>query len=228
MHPSEWVNPPACDASTVGLKVHNINDGETWECTYDPVFGDYFWEPIGPEADTTDGVAWDTNNNTWIAPDGITHRTTSRVEFIKSVVKSGTDTFTRKPAASAFSEPAGFTAVYSQLWAWNGASWSLCRDGGWFYSKAAGAALAHTWEWGLAPCGYVWYQNTGWVANWNGSAWEVSPSAPSYGTAAGYTAYVGITCGCVFDPPPVGSPLPAPISTPSVQAPSEVPLIPPP
>jgi hypothetical protein len=86
MHPSEWVNPPACDASTVGLKVHNINDGETWACTYDPVFGDYFWEPIGPEADTTDGVAWDTNNNTWVAPDGVTHRTTSRVEFIKSVV----------------------------------------------------------------------------------------------------------------------------------------------
>lgn len=207
-------------------------DGERWICNYDPDFDDYFWEPAAPTtADPlTDGIVWDTKDNRWAAPDGITHRTTARVEFIQSTVRTGVDTYTRQPVTSPLTEPAGDIGVFSYLDAWNGAQWSLCETSGWAYSAAAQSFYAKTFNWGLGPCGYVWYANVGFVAHWDAatSSWQVSPQANSSGATAQYagtTAYAGAGFGAVLDPPPAGAQPAAPTSPPP-RAPSPPPPVP--
>lgn len=192
---------PECNYLTRGVTVR-MPDGERWTCKYDPEFNDYFWEPIEPDIndDPLGGVSWNTAGNTWTASDGVTHRATSRVEFITDTLYTGADTFVRNPQTSRLTLPAGDIAVYSDLYAWNGVSWSRCRSSGWAYSTSSSHFLARTFSWGLAPCGYVWYASVDFVAHRDAASaqWLVSPARNSSGPGtqtAGVGGYLGVVNG---------------------------------
>jgi hypothetical protein len=189
-----------CTADNVNT-VLVLPDGERWQCLYDPDFDDYFWEPRVSPTTPTDGVAW--RNSTWTAADGITERTTSRVEWVKGVLYTGTDTFIRQPSTSPLTMPSGWIGVYSKLYVHDGTKWTSCRDSGWNYSSVASPHLVHTFNWGTAPCGAQWYTSLSWAAHWNSSSssWMVSQQIDPTQPGGHYTGATAVN-GRVFDPRP--------------------------
>jgi hypothetical protein len=154
-------------------------DGEKWVGKWDDELQDCFWEPmVVVDKAAHHAVSW--KDGIWTAGDGISHRATSRTEWIDNVLYSGTDTFVRQPLTSGLSRPAGEIAVFSRLLVWNDSltSWTVCRQGGWIYSSATSDFLARTFNWGPAPCGVKFYTAIGWAAHWNSytSRWVVSPA----------------------------------------------------
>jgi hypothetical protein len=202
MHPSESpnANEPEfqCNAANENGSVL-LSDGEQWICKYDPVADDYFWEPL-PTQFPGDGTAYRETRVT--APDGVTFRITSRIEWINHILYSGVDVFSRKPLTSPFVEPAGWVGVYARTWAWNGSAWSICREGPWVSTTSASDRVAHTFNLGTAPCGAQWYMTHAYIERWHPetTSWIIENSGAPVSTVNGTNLGAAVN-GQVWDAP---------------------------
>jgi hypothetical protein len=199
-HPDNFGIRPCTSQDVLDGRTVLLPDGQRWHCEGDATYGGYWWVPgIFPWPEGPDAIAY--KKQKWTAPDGVIYRVTPRIEWLKSVLYTGSDAFTRKPATSAYFRPAGWAGVFSRLWVWDSATstWSICRESAWVHNTAKSDRLVPTFNWGTAPCGARWYMTHGFVDYWNGSKWIYSPQLSTFGgTSLGSNA----ANGTVWDAPP--------------------------
>lgn len=202
-HPMDYGH--ACNANEEGAMIQ-MPDFERWVCEYDDELDDYFWIPLPPLILPGDAVAFKRVN--WTAADGVIHAQMPRVEWINNVLYTGSDVFLRKPISDPFSRPSGQIGVFSRVWAWNGSTWTNCRESGWAHNGVASEHAVPTFNWGRAPCGAQWYYATAFTDHWNSltSSWVTSPAATTFGG----TSLGAAQNGQVWDPPSGDTTIPPP------------------
>ncbi len=140
---------------------------EDWICAYDAELGIYFWEPADwafpAESEYDNFFKYE------FGAQFATH-VRSRLEYIPQFggIKTGADVYSRRNGV-AWTSPG--LAHQSQLYSWNGSSWTLCRDTGIRYSSGAASELDPTIA-HFSACGLNrWYGSWGTGHQWTGSSW---------------------------------------------------------
>lgn len=138
-------------------------------CRYNEQLDLYYWDPVDPP----DGEEVDLSYTGLIRGSDY-HFVVSRTEWIRGRLKTGSDTYVRRPARSPLFLNAGQIGVFSRLWKWSGSSWNQCRDSGWSYTTFRTESRVPTFDWGSGPCGSGYYGNHAYGAHLSNGSWLVS------------------------------------------------------